>query len=63
MGFSLLCWRDGTCWTVYYEDWTGQEIIRVLLDQVAQREIEIVDNIYITKLLKSTNVGLKRPFN
>ena len=46
--------------TVFYEDWTGQEIIRVLLDQVTQREIEIVDNIYITKLLKSPNVGLKR---
>ena len=45
--------------TVFYEDWTGQEIIRVLLDQVTQREIEIVDNIYITKLLKSTNVGVK----
>ena len=45
--------------TVFYEDWTGQEIIRVLLDQVTQREIEIVDNIYITKLLKSPNVGLK----
>jgi succinate dehydrogenase / fumarate reductase flavoprotein subunit len=46
--------------TVFYEDWTGQEIIRVLLDQVTQREIEIVDDVYITKLLKSTNVGLKR---
>ena len=46
--------------TVFYEDWTGQEIIRVLLDQVTQREIEIVDNVYITKLLKSPNVDLKR---
>ena len=46
--------------TVFYEDWTGQEIIRVLLDQVIQREIEIVDNVYITKLLKSSNVGEKR---
>ena len=45
--------------TVFYEDWTGQEIIRVLLDQIIQREIEIVDNVYITKLLKSTNVGVK----
>ena len=45
--------------TVFYEDWTGQEIIRVLLDQVIQREIEIVDNVYVTKLLKSTNVGEK----
>ena len=45
--------------TVFYEDWTGQEIIRVLLDQVIQREIEIVDNVYVAKLLKSTNVGEK----
>jgi succinate dehydrogenase / fumarate reductase, flavoprotein subunit len=46
--------------TVFYEDWTGQEIIRVLLDQVTQRKIEIVDNVYITKLLKSSNAGEKR---
>ena len=45
--------------TVFYEDWTGQEIIRVLLDQVIQREIEIVDNVYIVKLLKSSSVGAK----
>ena len=45
--------------TVFYEDWTGQEIIRVLLDQVIQREIEFVDNVYITKLLKSSSVGVK----
>ena len=46
--------------TVFYEDWTGQEIIRVLLDQVTLRKIEIVDNVYITKLLKSSYVGEKR---
>ena len=45
--------------TVFYEDWTGQEIIRVLLDQVTRRRIEIVDNVYITKLLKSTNASVK----
>ena len=45
--------------TVFYEDWTGQEIIRVLLDQVRLRKIEIVDHIYITKLLKSDDVGEK----
>ena len=45
--------------TVFYEDWTGQEIIRVLLDQVRLRKIEIVDHIYITKLLKSDDVGQK----
>ena len=42
--------------TVFYEDWTGQEIIRVLIDQVRLRKIEIVDDVYITKLLKSDNV-------
>src|SRR6476660_7730081 len=45
--------------TVFYEDWTGQEIVRVLMDQVTQRKIEIVDDVYITKLLKSPNVGVK----
>jgi succinate dehydrogenase/fumarate reductase flavoprotein subunit len=45
--------------TVFYEDWTGQEIIRVLLDQVRLRKIEIIDDIYITKLLKSDDVGEK----
>lgn len=45
--------------TVFYEDWTGQEIIRVLLDQARLRKIEIVDHIYITKLLKSGDVGEK----
>jgi succinate dehydrogenase / fumarate reductase, flavoprotein subunit len=39
--------------TVFYEDWTGKEIIRVLLDQVQQRKIEIIDNVYIINLLKS----------
>ena len=29
--------------TVFYEDWTGDEIIRVFLEQVSQRKIEIVD--------------------
>jgi succinate dehydrogenase / fumarate reductase, flavoprotein subunit len=42
--------------TVFYEDWTGQEIIRILLDQVRLRKIETVDHIYITKLLKSSDV-------
>ncbi|MGH9974659.1 MAG: FAD-binding protein [Nitrososphaeraceae archaeon] len=43
--------------TVFYEDWTGEEIIRVLMDQVSQRKIEIMDNVYITKLLKSADVN------
>ena len=37
--------------TVFYQDWTGQEIIRVLMDQINQRKIKIIDNVYITKLL------------
>ncbi|MGB8034169.1 MAG: FAD-dependent oxidoreductase [Nitrososphaeraceae archaeon] len=40
--------------TVFYEDWTGQEIVRVLLNQVNQRKkIEIIDYVLITKLLES----------
>jgi succinate dehydrogenase flavoprotein subunit len=46
--------------TVFYGDWTGQEIIRVLIDQVSLRKIEIVDNVSITKLLKSDNLSRKR---
>ena len=45
--------------TVFYEDWTGQEIIRVLIDQVRLRKIEIVDDVYITKLIKSDNLSGK----
>lgn len=41
--------------TVFYEDWTGEEIIRVLMEQVNQRKIEIIDNIYVLKLLKSAD--------
>jgi succinate dehydrogenase / fumarate reductase, flavoprotein subunit len=47
--------------TVFYEDWTGEEIIRVLMDQVDQRGIEIIDNVYITKLLKSAGVNREEP--
>jgi succinate dehydrogenase / fumarate reductase, flavoprotein subunit len=43
--------------TVFYEDWTGKEIIHVLLDQVQQRKIEIIDNVYIIKLLKSDDAN------
>ena len=46
--------------TVFYEDWTGDEIIRVLLEQVSQRKIEIVDDVYITRLLKTGDVSGKR---
>jgi succinate dehydrogenase / fumarate reductase, flavoprotein subunit len=47
--------------TVFYEDWTGEEIIRVLLEQVSQRKIEIIDNVYITKLLKSDDINEEGP--
>src|SRR5215217_524209 len=43
--------------TVFYQDWTGEEIIRVLMEQVNQRKIKIIDNVYITKLLKSHDDG------
>jgi succinate dehydrogenase / fumarate reductase, flavoprotein subunit len=41
--------------TVFYEDWTGQEIVRVLMDQVNQRKIKIIDNVYIIELLLETD--------
>jgi succinate dehydrogenase / fumarate reductase, flavoprotein subunit len=39
--------------TVFYGDWTGQEIIRVLVEQVNQRKIKMIDDVYIMKLSKS----------
>jgi succinate dehydrogenase / fumarate reductase, flavoprotein subunit len=42
--------------TVFYEDWTGNEIVRVLRKQVNERKIDIIDNIYITKLLLKDNL-------
>jgi succinate dehydrogenase / fumarate reductase flavoprotein subunit len=47
--------------TVFYVDWTGNEIIRVLMDQIQQRKIEIIDNVYIIKLLKSNDVNEEVP--
>jgi succinate dehydrogenase / fumarate reductase, flavoprotein subunit len=41
--------------TVFYGDWTGQEIIRVLMEQVSQRKIKVIDNVFIMKLLNSDN--------
>jgi succinate dehydrogenase / fumarate reductase, flavoprotein subunit len=47
--------------TVFYQDWTGQEIIRVLMEQVNKRKIEIMDNVYVLQLLKSfSGVDLDR---
>ncbi|HSN96199.1 MAG TPA: FAD-binding protein, partial [Nitrososphaeraceae archaeon] len=46
--------------TVFYEDWTGQEIIRVLMEQINQRKINIIDSVYITKLLKSDDGDITR---
>ena len=45
--------------TVFYEDWTGQEIVRVLMEQVRRRKIEFVDSIYVTRLLTSDDLGTK----
>ena len=42
--------------TCFYGDWTGKEIIRVLMRQVRLRKIKFVDNVYVTKLLKSTDI-------
>lgn len=47
--------------TVFYEDWTGQEIIRVLMEQVLQRRIEIIDDLYIIKILKADDLNGKEP--
>src|ERR687898_2738059 len=47
--------------TVFYEDWTGQEIIRVLMEQISKRKIEIMDNVYIIKILKSNDINGKGP--
>jgi succinate dehydrogenase / fumarate reductase flavoprotein subunit len=41
--------------TVFYGDWTGQEIVRVLMEQVNQHKIKVIDNVYITKLLKQSD--------
>ena len=42
--------------TCFFGDWTGKEMIRVLMKQVRLRKIKFVGNAYITNLLKSTNV-------
>jgi succinate dehydrogenase/fumarate reductase flavoprotein subunit len=46
--------------TCFYGDWTGKEMIRVLMKQVRKRKIEIVDNVYITKLLKPSDASRRR---
>jgi succinate dehydrogenase / fumarate reductase, flavoprotein subunit len=48
--------------TVFYEDWTGMEIVRVLMEQMNQRKINVRDNVYITKLLleSDTDVNIER---
>src|SRR5919112_852301 len=47
--------------TVFYEDRTGEEIIRVLMDEISQRKIEIVDSVYVIKLLKSDDIIGEEP--
>ena len=46
--------------TVFYEDWTGQEIIRILMEQVNQRKIKIIDSIYVTKLLLKSDDAIRQ---
>jgi succinate dehydrogenase / fumarate reductase, flavoprotein subunit len=43
--------------TCFFGDWTGKEIIRVLMKQVRLRKIKFADNVFITKLLGSTDAG------
>lgn len=45
--------------TVFYEDWTGDEIVRVLMEQVRKRKIDFEDGVYITSLLTSHGLGTK----
>jgi succinate dehydrogenase / fumarate reductase flavoprotein subunit len=42
--------------TCFFGDWTGKEMIRVLMKQVRQRKIKFVDDVFITKLLRSADV-------
>jgi succinate dehydrogenase / fumarate reductase, flavoprotein subunit len=37
--------------TVFYEDWTGNEIIHVLMQQVIEKKIAIMDNVHVIRLL------------
>ena len=46
--------------TCFFGDWTGKEMIRVLMHQVRLRKIRFVDNIFITKLLRSADVEGQR---
>ena len=46
--------------TVFYEDWTGMEIVRILMEQVNQRKINVIDNVYITKLLLKSDDDVNR---
>jgi succinate dehydrogenase / fumarate reductase flavoprotein subunit len=46
--------------TVFYKDWTGMEIVRVLMEQVNQRKISVIDNVYITKLLLESDGNINR---
>jgi succinate dehydrogenase / fumarate reductase flavoprotein subunit len=46
--------------TVFYQDWTGMEIVRVLMEQVNQRKINVIDNVYITKLVLKLDDDVNR---
>ena len=42
--------------TCFYGDWTGKEIIRVLMKQIRLRKIKFAVNVCIMKLLKSSDI-------
>jgi succinate dehydrogenase / fumarate reductase, flavoprotein subunit len=46
--------------TVFYQDWTGMEIVRVLMEQVNQRKINVIDNVYIMKLVLKSDDDVNR---
>jgi succinate dehydrogenase/fumarate reductase flavoprotein subunit len=41
--------------TCFFGDWTGKEMIRVLMGQVRRRKIKFIDSVFITKLLTSAD--------
>jgi succinate dehydrogenase/fumarate reductase flavoprotein subunit len=44
---------------VFYEDWTGDEIVHVLMEQVRKRKIDFEDDIFITSLITSRGLDAK----
>ena len=46
--------------TVFYQDWTGQEIVRVMMEQVNQRKIKIIKRNWVRRIipLMSTSITI-----